>query len=49
MKSIGTPFALDALLLLLESLLLLALTKLVVLAAEADEVHQLYLHAVCAQ
>ena len=48
MKSIGTPFALDALL-LLESPLLLALTKLVVLAAEADEVHQLYLHAVCAQ
>lgn len=48
MKSIGTPFVLDALL-LLESPLLLALTKLVVLAAEADEVHQLYLHAVCAQ
>lgn len=47
MKSIGTPFELDAL--LLESPLLLALTKLVVLAAEADEVHQLYLHAVCAQ
>ena len=48
MKSIGTPFELDALV-LLESPLLLALTKLVVLAAEADEVHQLYLHAVCAQ